>query len=236
MNDDDRSAYEKVAAEIRRRISLGTYRAGAPIPSVPSLAVEFDVAGATIQKAQKLLKEEGYLVAQRGAHVMVRLAAPLVVGSAAYIQPEPERFTYEIIDVTETVPPPRVAAALGTEPTDVAVLRHRLMRFDGKPVEISWSYYPADLARGTALARRAKVAGGAQQTLTDIGVPPRTMTDRISIRPPAPDERVALDLPKGISVLQQFRVICTDGGKPVEVSILVKGGNQYELENVVTVE
>ncbi len=237
---DDRRPYDQVAAIIRRRISVGEYRLGSDLPSIPTLAAEFGVANSTIAKAEDLLKDEGYLEPRVGSGVGVRSTDPLVVSSAAYIEPAPGRFSYELIDVAEVVPPSRVLVALGgdldADDPIKAILRHRMMRYNARPVELSWSYYPALLVRGTALARRAKIRGGAPAVLADLGYPQRTMVDRISIRPPDPDERVALELPKGISVLQQFRIIRTDGDLPVEVSILVKGGHQYELENTVPVE
>lgn len=237
---DDRRPYEQVAAIIRRRIVVGEYAPGSALPSIPTLAEALGVARATVQKAQELLKDEGYIVAHPGASVQVRPQEPLVVSSAPYIEPAPGKFSYEILDVVEVVPPSRVLIALGGDQAAIeplkATLRYRMMRYDGRPVELSWSYYPALLARGTDLARRVKIRGGAPRVLAELGYPQRTMVDRLSIRPPDPEERVRLALPKGISVLQQFRTIYSDHDVPVEVSILVKGGHAYELENRGPVE
>ncbi len=233
---DRRPDFEQVAAELRLRILQGRYPSDQQIPSMPELAREFSKAQATIQGAIAMLKDEGYLVSKMGKGVFVREKKPFVVTAAAYIPPEPKRFSYEILDVAEVVPPPIVADAFGMAHDGVAILRHRLMRYNGDPVEESWSYYPATLARGTALARTGKITGGAPRVLADAGFPQRRLVDRMSIRPPVTSEVELLEIPKGISVLQQFRVIYSDDPRPVEVSILVKGGHLYELEHSALIE
>lgn len=232
---DSRRPYEQFASLIRFLIDIEHYPAGDNLPSVPNLATEYEVAGATVQKGQQILKDEGLLDAMRGSGVKVRSTEPLVVSTAAYIQPTPGRYAYQIIRVAEVKPPRRVAIALGWNPSDgspvpTAVMRHRLMTFEDKPVELSWSFYPADIARGTDLAVEAKIRGGAPRVLAEAGFPQREFIDRIAVRPPIPYERRLLDLPEQVSVLRQFRIIYSDDQRPVEVSLLVKDGHRYELE------
>ncbi len=227
-------AYELVAAVIRKRIFTGEYRAGQKMTSIPKLAKELGVAPATVQAAQNILKAEGVLEGAFGSGVIVRQKEPLVVSAASYIEPTPGRFSYELIEVGEVVPPSRVTQALGQDPDaerpPTAILRHRKMLFEDVPVELSWSYYPLPLVGGTALTQFRKIRGGAPRILTELGYPPHEFVDRISVRPPDKDERETLGLPQGVNVLQQFRTILTTDGLPVEVSILVKGGHRYELE------
>jgi GntR family transcriptional regulator len=233
---DTRRDFERIAAELRKRILHGTYRRGEQIPSMPELVEEFKKALATIQSAIGVLKGEGYLRSEPGRGVFVETRPPLIVTAAAYIKPEPGKFTYDIIDVAEVVPPPIVAEAFGIGFDDLVVLRHRMMRFAGEPVELSWSYYPITLARGTALARKARIPGGVPRVLTESGYPEKRLVDRMRIRAPITSEVEQLDLPKGISVLEQFRVVYSDDPRPVEVSILVKGGHRYELEHSAVIE
>lgn len=53
--------WPQVAEELRRRIAAGTYAPGARMPGVAVLAVELDVAPATVQKAYAALRGEGLL-------------------------------------------------------------------------------------------------------------------------------------------------------------------------------
>jgi GntR family transcriptional regulator len=45
---------------------------------------------------------------------------------------------------------------------------------------------------------------------------------------PTTEEVKLLDLPN-VPIIRQFRVIYSDNGRPVEASVLVKGGHLYEL-------
>ena len=111
-----------------------------------------------------------------------------------------------------------------------AVLRFRMMRFDGDPVELAWSYYPAGLARGTALARNRNIKGGAPRVLAELGEAQERVKDHLSARQPDTEETELLEIPKGVPVLEQFRVIYSVNNRPVEVSMLVKAGHRYRLE------
>jgi GntR family transcriptional regulator len=73
------------------------------------------------------------------------------------------------------------------------------------------------------------IRGGAPQALADLGFPQRRFMDRISVRQPTETEVQGLDLPPDVPVFRQFRVVYSDGERPVEVSVLIKGGHLYEL-------
>ncbi len=172
------------------------------------------------------LKAEGYVVGRKGKGVYVRESPTPTVGSAAYIAPETGRYAYDLLDVAEVEAPPDVADVLG----DVTVvLRYRLMRLGGDPVELSWSYYPLDLVGGSALAQRRAIKGGAPQVLAELGEPPARVVDQVSARQPDTDETVMLEIPRGVPVLEQYRVVYSASERPVEVSILVKAGHRYQL-------
>ncbi|THA98836.1 GntR family transcriptional regulator [Streptomyces sp. LRa12] len=63
--------WPQVAAEIRRRIQGGTYRAGERLPGTVALAAEFDVSQSTATRAVASLRTEGlvYVVSGRGYFV-----------------------------------------------------------------------------------------------------------------------------------------------------------------------
>jgi GntR family transcriptional regulator len=96
-------------------------------------------------------------------------------------------------------------------------------------VELSASYYPADIAAGTSLAKAVKIRGGAPQVLSNLGFPQRRFVDRVSARPPTVEEAKTLDLPDGTPVIRQLRVTYSDNQRPVEASVLIKGAHLYEL-------
>lgn len=202
--------------------------AGAQLPSNSQLVEQYGAANATVQHAVTALKNEGFVSSYHGRGVYVRDRKPFVVRAGAYFAPSPRGYAYKLLDVAEVPPPAEVAATFGAEAR--AILRHRLMTHNGDPVELSWSYYPAEIAAGTPLASRGKIVGGAPQVLADLGYPEVDFVDRLSARPPTTEELEGLDLPDDVPVIRQLRVIYAEGERPVEVSIQIKGAHLYELE------
>ncbi|WP_326828970.1 GntR family transcriptional regulator [Streptosporangium sp. NBC_01810] len=226
---DPRPRHQQIAAELRAEIMSGALKPGRQLPSTPHLVARFSAANATIQRALQSLKEEGVVRGHAGKGVFVRDRQPFVVEAAAYNAPAPRGYSYELLQVGEVEPPTDVAAALTIPHSDPVIMRHRLLLHDGAPVELSWSYYPPHIASGSPLAGRGKIRGGAPQALADLGFPERHFEDRISVRQPTTKEVERLDLPTDVPVFRQFRVIYSDLRRPVEVSILIKGGHLYEL-------
>lgn len=226
MRSDDRPQSERIAADLRAEITAGRLAPGSKLSSIPRLAELHGISTTAIQNALRILKDEGFLISRAGSGVYIRDRHPFVVHTAAYFAPAERGVTYRLLKVAEIDPPSDVAAALGEER---AVLRHRLMLRGEEPCELSWSYYPASIAAGTPLAARGKIRGGAPSILADLGLPQREFIDRLSTRPPTTEEAEALELPGGVPVIRQFRIVNTDDQRPVEVSILIKGGHLYEL-------
>lgn len=207
----------------------GMLKAGSQLPSTPQLADQYACATATVQGAIKLLKDEGLLQGMPGKGVFVRQRQPFVVTATAYKTPTPGGYRYDLIHVREVTPPVDVAQALRLDDGEYAIERHRILLHADIPIEMSWSYYPPRIAVGTPLAGRGKIKGGAPKVLADLGFPEREFEDRISTRQPRTEEVEALDLPVEVPVIRQFRVIYSEGGQPVEASILIKGGHLFEV-------
>ena len=233
---DSRPRHQQIAAELRDLIMRGELSPGTQLPSTAQLVQRYGAANATIQHALKGLKDEGFLDSRVGKGVYVRDRQPFVIDASAYITPEPGRFRYELLKVDNVVPPADIVAGLQLAPGATAIVRTRILLHDGQPVELSASYYPADIADNSSLAKAAKIRGGAPQALADLGFPQRTFVDRISARPPTVEEVETLDLPDGTPVIRQLRVIYTDKKRPVEASVLIKGAHLYELLYQQTVE
>jgi GntR family transcriptional regulator len=224
----ERSPYELVAADLRAQIMAGDLVPGTQLPSTALLVAEFGVSNTTVQKALAVLKGEGYLTSRQGKGVYVRDRQPFRVEVGAYFVPSPGGYSYELLETGAVQPPAEVAVALGTGPAGRALLRHRLLRHDGRPVEAGWSYYPLEIAAGSDLARPRRVRGGAPRVLAELGYPQRYFVDAVSARMPTAEEATLLSLPD-VPVIRQFRVIYSDDDRPVEASVLVKGAHLYEL-------
>jgi len=225
---DDRPRHQQIAADLRDQIMRGDLFPGAQLPSTSELVGRYSAANATIQRALATLKAEGFLDSRVGKGVYVRDRQPFVIDASAYIDPGAGRFRYRLVGVEEGVPPADVIEALELDLGVAAVVRRRVLVHGEQPVELSTSFYPADLAAGTDLARPAKIRGGAPRVLADLGFPQRRFVDRILARPPTVEEVEMLELPEGTPVIRQLRTIYSER-RPVEVSVLIKGAHLYEL-------
>lgn len=226
---DGRPRQQQIAAEIRAAIIAGELPAGTQLPKTHDLAGQYRVSAPTIQKALELLKEEGFIVGRRGTGVYVRDRQPFVVDIKHYFEPTPGGYSYDVLEVTEVVPPPDIAKGLKLAEGETAILRKRLTLFNGEPVDLSSGYYPASIARGTKLETAPKIKGGAPKVLAELGYPQRWFVDDVSVRPPTSEEVQLLELPDGVPVMRQSRILYSDNDVPVEAMVLVKGGHLFVL-------
>jgi GntR family transcriptional regulator len=242
---DRRSLHERIAADLRDDIMTGQAPPGANLPSTAQLKVRFDASNATVQKALQLLKDEGLVVGRAGAAVTVREHRRRTVRPAGSLaraesgQPFPwlaEAAAHgmharsAILDVVECLPPADVRTALGLPEGGSALLRSQLILVDDEPAELVKSYYPLDIARGSALSDRRRIKGGTPLLLRELGHPPRLSVDRVCARIPTQEEYQALRLTGSMPVLHTLRVVHSDGERPVEATVMVKAGHLYEVQ------
>ncbi len=241
---DPRGQDKKIAAAIRAQIMSGDLAPGARLPITQQLMETYGVANQTVQRALKILKDEGFVIGRSGSGVFVRDTSQQAIDSVATMWPSAPGTPYtwiteaakggqvgtnKILDVAEVEPPHQVREALNIHPGGTAALRHRLLLLDDEPAELVWSYYPIDLARGTALLQHERIKGGSPTLLAELGFPPREMVDRVTWRPPTEDEFVLLELPAEVPVGRTFRVVYSDNSRPIEATIMVKSGHRHEL-------
>ncbi|MFJ7492974.1 GntR family transcriptional regulator [Streptomyces sp. NPDC097727] len=248
---DRRSLHERIAADLRDQIMGGDLAPGASLPSTVHLKERFNASNATVQKALQLLKDEQLVIGRAGAAVTVREHRQRTVRPASYMAPagsgEPYRWLTEtatggsrahstLLEVVECEPPADVAEALRLPEAGTALLRRQLLMVDDEPVELVASYYPLEIARGTAMAERRKIPGGTPTLLAEMGYAPRLSVDRVSARVPTQDQYQALRLPGGLPVLRTLRVVYSDDERPIEATVMVKAGHLYELQYEFTAE
>ncbi|MFJ1616797.1 GntR family transcriptional regulator [Streptomyces sp. NPDC088249] len=242
---DRRSLHERIAADLRDQIMGGDLAPGASLPSTVHLKARFNASNATVQKALQLLKDEQLVVGRAGAAVTVREHRKRTVRPASYMAPagsgEPYRWLTEaaksgsrahstLLEVVEVEPPADVVEALRLSKSGTALLRRQLLMVDDEPAELVASYYPLEIARGTAMAEHRKIPGGTPTLLAEMGYPPRLSVDRVSARVPTQDQYQALRLPGGLPVLRTLRVVYSDDERPIEATVMVKAGHLYEVQ------
>jgi DNA-binding transcriptional regulator YhcF (GntR family) len=63
---DKRPIYLQIIEQIKRRIAVGDWAEGQPIPSIRQLAVDLQVSVITVKRAYLELEREGVIVTQQG--------------------------------------------------------------------------------------------------------------------------------------------------------------------------
>ncbi|MER8034702.1 GntR family transcriptional regulator [Streptomyces hydrogenans] len=242
---DPRSPHQKIAADLRRRITRGDLPPGSKLGSTAELMEQYGgVANTTVQKALQVLKAEGILEGLPGKGVYVRQHAQQAVEPSAYMRPVGPGESYpwmseaakrrqtgriQLLGVEVVVPPVEVADALRLDVGERAVLRRQILFLDEEPTELTRSYYPLSLVEGTAVLERKRILGGTPALLGSMGFPPREFVDELSSEIPTEEEVVALELPKDMPVLVAFRVVYSDGGRPIEATLMTKAAHRYRM-------
>ena len=240
---DPRPPYQQVAGRLRDAIRAGELAPGEPLPSVRSLAHEYGVSNMTANRAIDLLKAEGLADTQAGRGTFVRTTRPMIrVDAYLTATPENRRATWQsegekqgftatqdIVEVVTIPAPPEISERLGLPADGLAVVRRRVMKADEVPVQLSDSYYPAELAAGTELAQPYKLQGYTFGALSRLGVVLDHFLDEFRVRMPSPPEAQALRLGKGIPVLRLLRTTYEVGGRAVEVADQVLAGDRFVM-------
>ncbi|MFE7537725.1 GntR family transcriptional regulator [Streptomyces rhizosphaericola] len=152
-----------------------------------------------------------------------RYLAPSAPGDAwgAEAAAAGRRGTQKVVRAGEVAAPDRVADLLGVERGGQVVERRRIMYLDGEPCELTDTYYPVGIARGTGLAGTAKIRGGAARLLAELGhVGVRAQEDVVA-RMPSESERAALSLKDGEPVLELTRLTLDAADRPIQADVMV---------------
>jgi GntR family transcriptional regulator len=164
------------------------------------------------------------------------MAGDWVSTSAPYVSPVPpgqgdawgaqaaakgRKGTQRIVHAAEVAAPAEVGALLGLAAGRQVVVRRRVMYLDGEPVELTDTYYPVGIARGTPLAGTAKIKGGAVTLLAALGHTGTRVREDVYARLPDAAEREALDLDDQEPVLCLTRVTLDADARPFQVDLSV---------------
>lgn len=139
------------------------------------------------------------------------------------------RGTQRIAYAGETAAPDEVAALLGLDAGDTVVVRRRIIELDGEPCESTDTYYPVDIARGTRLADRARIPGGAVTLLAELGHVGARVREDVSARMPGAQERELLRLGRDEPVLQVLRVTLDSGDRAFQADMMVMPAHRHRL-------
>ncbi|MGW1411363.1 GntR family transcriptional regulator [Streptomyces sp. NPDC002403] len=142
---------------------------------------------------------------------------------------EGRRGSQRIVRAGEVAAPEEVAELLGVPVGQPVVARRRVMYLDDEPCELTDTYYPLDIAGGTALAGAAKIRGGAIRLLAELGHAGVRVREDVTARSATDHEREQLRLASGEPVLQLTRVTLDDADRPIQVDVMAMPPRRQKL-------
>ncbi|MDH6141714.1 GntR family transcriptional regulator [Kitasatospora sp. GP30] len=226
--------YQRLAADLRRRISAGEWPGGTALPVEAELEQQYSVARNTVRLAVDVLVNEGLLVRLQGKGTFLRehpvldhrafgpllpsqrdgLAGPSEVYTAEAEQAGRQLSAeFEMLIVRARVD---IAERLGVQPGEAVVVRRQLRLLDREPYSIEESHYRAGVAAGTALMEPDPVPGGDEAVLAALGRVEVGAVDQLVARMPGPEEAQWFQGGPGVPLLVQTRVTYDRRG-PVRV-------------------
>ncbi|MEV0265167.1 UTRA domain-containing protein [Streptomyces sp. NPDC050617] len=122
-----------------------------------------------------------------------------------------------------------VADLLGVAVGDAAVVRRRVIQLDGEPCELTDTHYPTSIARGTRLAGKGKIPGGAVTHLAELGHVGVRVREDVTARMPTADEHEALRLGRDEPVLRLSRVTLDGDDRPIQADLMVMPAHRQRL-------
>ncbi|MEV7424016.1 UTRA domain-containing protein [Streptomyces sp. NPDC091212] len=146
------------------------------------------------------------------------------------------RGSQRIVSAGEVEAPAEVAGLLGIAVGEAVVVRRRVMYLEGRPCELTDTYYPAPIARDTRLAQTAKIPGGAVTLLAELGHIGVRVQEDVTAHTPTPDERETLHTEPGEPALRLTRVTFDSQDRPLQVDMMTMPGHRQRLRYEMRIE
>ncbi|MGI9004991.1 MAG: GntR family transcriptional regulator [Streptosporangiaceae bacterium] len=235
----------QITDDLRTKINTGAYGPGALLPSEPELAQRYGVSRQTARAALKALEQEGLVVVHSTRGRTVRNRPPLRRVSSKYRHASHRASDKPEFDTEATsqgqIPsrrmllvgrgpvPKDVAAWLGADPGQAAVIRKRLQLLDGVPAVISTSYYPLWMAEGTRLESADPLPEGPDNLIEQLGHRFAHGVELLQARMPNPDELRLLELSPGVPVVRMLHIDYDPDGKALQVADDLYAADRHEF-------
>ncbi|MEU1334158.1 GntR family transcriptional regulator [Streptomyces sp. NPDC005865] len=257
-------AYEQIADDLRRSIRSGRLRPGERLPAETALAERYGRSVPTLRDALRLLREEGLIEKEHGRGNFVRRPRTKVVRDNSRHQWEKNRVHQPVRNRARTGATERdtglelqdlvfhaayreipadadLAAAFGLPEGTPLIARSYRTRHtvESAPFNLATSYLVRDLVAGNADLldeTREPWPGGTQNQLSTVGIELDRVEERLTARPPTPEEAAELELPPGTSVLLLRKTSYDTAGRVVEISDVTLPGDRTEAVFVTPLE
>lgn len=213
--------HAQLAADLRKEITEGELKPGDSLPSEAELGRAHDVSRITVRKALQSLEQEGLVTASAGRGRVVReqkvydwhlidyetkhQSHPDLDGWASDVVDQGGTPHESVVAVEVVDPPDEIRTKLRLGADDPALLRRRVRSINGEAAQLSSSYFPYEMVKGTAFMRPGSQSapGGL---LASIGRPQRRKRHEITARNATPEEAEQLELLPGTPLIRHVVV------------------------------
>jgi len=225
--------FRKIASFYRDRIVAGVdgYKPGDLLPSRREMASKHNRSRDTIDKAMDVLAAEGLIVLrgnQRAQIAQRTLGVPSMEERMAALRTTGKILSdgesCEILDTSHVPCPAEIAVHLGIEEGDEVLRRTRVTKRNGRPLAVSWSYFPeAAVQAAPELAQNENIEGGARELAAyRLGQPMAESVEFTHGRMANDEEKGLLELTgKFPVVLETLRIVTLEDGRVVEAAVKV---------------
>lgn len=220
--------YHRIADDLRRDLSTGTYRPGDQMPSETELLDRFKVSLPTIRQALGVLRAEGLIESRQGIGTFVKTDRRLQRRSRhRYGRARTDRqlltshLRHEISFAGREPLSPHIAEAMRVEPETEVVVRRRILhdKETDRVEEVGASYLPVSVAAGTFLEEPRVVPKALFLCIEDLtGKRYSRARDHWIARSATPHEAGLLDVPAGTQVIHVVHTAEAEDGSVLEVS------------------
>jgi GntR family transcriptional regulator len=246
--------YERITADLRRKIRTHELAPGEQMPAQTALAEQYRVSVPTIQQALGVLEAEGLIDAVHGIGTYVRVPKKRIRRKADRYQWEKTRALLPLDERNQTGATEHdtgltmdeldfhteyrtedaseeLAEAFGIAPG--TKLLHRIYRTmvheEGAAVSLIDSYliYEMVAANPDLLdAGNEPWPGGTHHQLRTIGIEIDRIVDEITARPPQGDETEELGIGQGVAVLVLRKTSIDTADRVIEISDVIMPGDR----------
>lgn len=224
----------RIFRALQERIADQAYKVGDRLPPEEALCREFGVSRITVRRAIGRLVELGQVTRTRGSGSFVtapvkRVATPLVVtGTLESLFTQIESTTVKSVELTQEIPPERVARVLGLPAGEPVVRVRRVRAFKGQLLAVTINYLPREIGarlRESELYRLPLVQLFEERFGRRIASADQT----IEARAAEGDVAEALGIRFGDPVLHTERVLTDTAGRPFEVMRSYYRSDVYQI-------